>query len=97
MVVCLERGANNLHMVQLMTLPPSSKIQNGLPLWCRVTEVVLENRPLNGCSSVVKSKLTLFAGAGVPADNSDLWPCLLYILLSLNFSPSSELYTVFHK
>jgi len=35
MVVCLEQGANDLHMVQLMTLPPtlliscSSKIQNG--------------------------------------------------------------------
>jgi len=22
-VICLERGANNLHMVQLMSLPPS--------------------------------------------------------------------------
>jgi len=29
----------------------SSKIQNGLPLWCRLTQVVLEKRPLNGCSS----------------------------------------------
>jgi len=24
------------------------KIQNGLPFWCRLTQVVLENRPLNG-------------------------------------------------
>jgi len=34
MGVCLERGANDLHMVQLMTLPAiiscSSEIQNGL-------------------------------------------------------------------
>ena len=34
MVICLERGANDLHMVQLMPLPPhhlcSIKIQNGL-------------------------------------------------------------------
>jgi len=29
----------------------SSKIQNGLPFWCRLTQVVLEKRPLNGCSS----------------------------------------------
>jgi len=29
----------------------SSKIQNGLPFWCRLTRVVLEKRPLNGCSS----------------------------------------------
>ena len=29
----------------------SSKIQNGLPYWCRLTQVVLEKWPLNGCSS----------------------------------------------
>jgi len=29
----------------------SSKIQNGLPFWCRSTQVVLEKWPLNGCSS----------------------------------------------
>jgi len=42
----MERGANDLRMVQLMPLPPhhlcSSKIQNGLPFWCRLTQVVLE-------------------------------------------------------
>jgi len=31
-----------------------SKIQNGLPFWCWLTEVVLEKRPLNGCSVVVE-------------------------------------------
>jgi len=31
----------------------SSKIQNGLPFLCRLTQVVLEKRPLNGCSVVV--------------------------------------------
>jgi len=45
-VTCLERGANDLHMVQLMPLPPHhllpSKIQNGLPFWCQLTQVVLE-------------------------------------------------------
>jgi len=30
-----------------------SKIQNGLHFWCRPTQVVLEKRPLNGCSVVV--------------------------------------------
>ena len=29
----------------------SSKIQNGLPFWWRLTLVFLEKRPLNGCSS----------------------------------------------
>jgi len=43
-------------MVQLMPLPPIiscfSKIQNGLPFWCRLTQVVLEKRPLNVCVCV---------------------------------------------
>ena len=30
----------------------SSEIQNGLPFWCRLTQVDMEKRPLNGCSSV---------------------------------------------
>jgi len=29
------------------------KIQNGLPFWCWLTQVVLEKRPLNRCSCVV--------------------------------------------
>jgi len=30
-----------------------SKIQNGLPFWCQITQVVVEKRPLNGCNVVV--------------------------------------------
>jgi len=48
--------------VQMMCILPSwchchpiiscpSKIQNGLPFWCRLTAVVLEKKPLNRCSS----------------------------------------------
>jgi len=52
-VICLERGVD-LHMAQLMpqplTVSCSSKIQIGLPFWYRLTQVVLEKRPLNGCS-----------------------------------------------
>ena len=56
-VICLEWGAD-WHMAQLMPLPLtvscSSKIQIGfLPFWYRLTQVVLEKRPLNGCSVVV--------------------------------------------
>jgi len=29
----------------------SCHIQNGLPFWCRLTQVVLEKGPLTGCSS----------------------------------------------
>ena len=47
MVICLESGTNDLHMVQLMPLPPHrlcfSKMQNGLSFWYRLTlQVVLE-------------------------------------------------------
>jgi len=48
MVICLKRGANYLHIVQLMPLPPIIscfiKIQKGLPFSCRLTKVVLEKR-----------------------------------------------------
>jgi len=37
----------------------SNKIQNGLPFWCWLTQVVLEERPLNGCSSNMYSFLIL--------------------------------------
>ena len=56
MVICLERSANDLHMVRLMPLPPHhlcfSKIQNGLSFWYQPTQVVLEKSPLNGCVCV---------------------------------------------
>jgi len=58
--VCLERGADCLRMVQLMPLHPqtpyslaSFKSRLVLPFWYRLTQVVLEKRPLNGCSSSV--------------------------------------------
>ena len=51
MVICLKQGANDLHMVQLMSLPPHHlcfrKIQNGLSLWYMPTRVVLDKRLLN--------------------------------------------------
>jgi len=54
-IIGLERGAD-LHMAQLMPLPVTvsciSKIQIGLPFWYRLTRVVPDNRPLNGCVCV---------------------------------------------
>ena len=51
----LERGAD-LHMAQLMPLPLTvscfSKIQIGLPFWYRLTWVVPEKGPLNGCACI---------------------------------------------
>jgi len=49
------RGAD-LHMAQLMPLPLTvscfSKIQIGLPFWYRLTRIVLDKEPLNGCVCV---------------------------------------------
>jgi len=52
-VICLDQGADCLHMVQLMhpkTLLSfvSFKSRLVLPFWC---QVVLEKRLLKGCSS----------------------------------------------
>ena len=58
MVICLERGANCLHMVQLM--PLHSKISSSLASFksrlvlsfrYQLTQIFLEMRPLNGISS----------------------------------------------
>jgi len=54
MVICLERGANDLYMVQLMPLPSHhlllQYIQNGLPFWRRLTRLS-RKMPLNECSN----------------------------------------------
>jgi len=54
-VICLQRGAD-LHMAQLLPLPPTvacfSKIQIEIPFWYRLTWVVPEKGPLNGCMYV---------------------------------------------
>jgi len=77
LVICQKRGANDLHMVQLMPLPPiifiCIKVQNRLPFWCDLTQVVLEKRPLNECCYccameleyvIIKMWITLLAGCG---------------------------------
>jgi len=66
MVICLEREAD-VHMAQLMPLPLTvscfSKIQIGftflvlaliLSFWYRLTRVVPEKGPLNGCVCVCR-------------------------------------------
>ena len=50
MVICLERGADCLHMVQLMPLPSQNLIQTGFTFLVLAYQVVPEKRPLNGCS-----------------------------------------------
>ena len=68
MVICLELGTD-LHMAQLMPLPLTvscfSKIRIGLPLpfWYRLTRVVPDKGPLNGCVCVCVCVLTIVAAA----------------------------------
>jgi len=59
-IICLEQGAHCLHMVQLMPWHPKTssslaefKSRLVLPFWYWLTQVILEKRPLNGCSAVV--------------------------------------------
>jgi len=54
-VVCLERGADCLHMAQLIPLHPKPRHLLPhlnphwvLPFWYRLTHVVLGKKPLNG-------------------------------------------------
>ena len=58
MVIRLKRSAVCLQMVQLMSRHPktpsflaSFKSRLVLPFWCRLTQDVLEKKPLNWCSS----------------------------------------------
>jgi len=57
-VACLEKGADCLHMFQLMPLHPrtppslaSFKSRLVTPFWYQLAQVVMEKMPLNGCSS----------------------------------------------
>ena len=75
MVICLERGAD-LHIAQLMPLPSLSlasvKSRLVLPFWYRLTWVVPEKGPLNGCVCVCVLSLL-----------SVLWHCWLGIWKSI--------------
>jgi len=46
-MICIWSSWCHCHLI----ISCSSKIQNSLPFWCQFTRVVLEKRPLNGCSS----------------------------------------------
>ena len=70
MVICLERGVD-LHMAQLMPLPltlslASVKSRLVLPFWYRLTRVVQEKGPLNGCVCVCVCSPYLITERRVP-------------------------------
>ena len=45
MVICLERGANDLHMVQLMPLPPHHLLLQQNPEWFILLEPAYPGGP----------------------------------------------------
>ena len=59
MVICLEQGANDLHIVQLMPLPPHHLLLQQNPEWfillVPATHIVLEKRSLNAVCVCVQS------------------------------------------
>ena len=63
MIICLERGANDLHMVHLMPLPPRHLLLQQNPEWLSFwywpSQVVLEKRLLNICVRVCVNDLKL--------------------------------------
>jgi len=80
-VIGLQRGAN---VVQLMPLPSHHLLLQYNPewfaFWCWLTPVVLEKRPLNGCSSSsIKANLCYLATAvknwGMLVERSLTVPC----------------------
>jgi len=72
----LEQGTDCLHTVQLMPLYPktssrlaSFKSRLVLPFWYRLTHVILEKRPLNGCSgssTIVSNEWFMLLSGSVP-------------------------------
>jgi len=69
LIIYLERGAYCLHMVHLMPLLSktssslvSFKFRLVLLFWYWLTQIVLEKRPLNGCSSSSSSSFGYVLG-----------------------------------
>ena len=63
MVICLERGADDLHMVQLMPLPSHHLLHQQNPEWFIFLVPAYPGcpgkRPLSGCSSSSSSSSSL--------------------------------------
>jgi len=88
-IICVERGADCLHMVQLMPLPsqtPSSlalfKSILVVPFWYRLTQVVLEKSTETGVVVVVVVWCVLVGWAG--CGSSWRLPAALSLRLSVN-------------
>ena len=89
MVICLERGAD-LHMVQLVPLSLASvKSRSLLPFWYRLTWVVPEKGPLNGCVCVCPSVRTCMCLC-VRSHSLTGLPVLAYQFISLLYICSDQ-------
>ena len=86
MIICLERGADCLHKygpaASMLPLHPktspslaSFKSRLVVPFWYWLTQVVLEKRALNRCSSSSSSFLLLKNTHGAVFDNNAVRQC----------------------
>ena len=64
MVICLERGADSLSMVQLISMHPKNPLSLAsfisrliLPFWYWLMQVVLEKWPSNRCVCMHRAKI----------------------------------------
>jgi len=86
-VICLERGADCLHMVHLMPLhrrTPSSlasfKSRLVLPFWYQLTQVVPDKRPLSGCISSSSSS----SSSSISAERTNRQAVCVEVIASLH-------------
>ena len=80
-VICLVGWGANLHMAQLMPLPLtiscSGKSRLVLHFWYRLTRVVVNKGPLNGCCVVVVTQQWCPADGKVTVGLTLHWSCII--------------------
>jgi len=105
-VFCLGRGADCLYMVQLMPLYPRSKTPSSLASFkarlalsfrYRLTQAVLEKKPLNGCSSISSSSISSSSSSSksttvFPQHTSTKWLLVMSVCVQAALKCGSSLY-----
>jgi len=75
-----DRGANDLHnngpadAIATSLSFASLKLKIVVPFWCRLTQVVLEKRPLNGCRLCPANRTTSWRRPVIGTTSTRYWP-----------------------
>ena len=77
-IICIWSSWCHCHLI----ISCSSKIQNGLPFWCWLTQVVLEKRPLNGCNSSSSSSSSSSSTGNITVQD-EIWYGRIHFRVSL--------------